>query len=207
MDEMLLERFQCSLIGNANEFGVTLTGENIGALTKYYALLARWNERLHLVAPCEPEEFAQRHVLESLVLLKFLPDTSQVIDVGSGGGLPIIPCLLVRAELRATLVESSQKKSVFLREVISQCRIASRGIVVPKRYEEVDPAKAEFVTSRALDNFLQQVSTLIRWAPDESTLLLFGGPAVREKLDEIVTGYKEFLIPGSEQRFLFEVRK
>jgi len=79
-------------------FDLDLPAETVTRLGDYYSLLTRWNDRLHLVAPCSPEEFATRHVLESLLLLKHLPDGAKVADIGSGAGLPIIPCLLARQD-------------------------------------------------------------------------------------------------------------
>ncbi len=100
----------------------SLPARNLAQLGEYYSLLTRWNDRLHLVAPCSPEEFATRHVLESLLLLKHLPHEAKIADIGSGGGLPIIPCLIARADLEVTMIESSQKKAVFLREALSATR-------------------------------------------------------------------------------------
>src|ERR1043165_3628315 len=111
-----MNRFEQSLVSNMGSFNLDLPSETITRLGEYYSLLTRWNDRLHLVAPCEPEEFAVRHVLESLLLLTHLPQNATVADVGSGGGLPIIPCLIARPDLEATLIESSQKKVIFLRE-------------------------------------------------------------------------------------------
>ena len=112
------ETFSQALRDNAAEFGIQLGADEVARLSNYYELLLKWNDRLHLVAPCSPEEFATRHVLESLMLLPHLPQNARVVDVGSGAGLPIIPCLIVRADLRATLVESSPRKAVFLREAL-----------------------------------------------------------------------------------------
>ena len=53
-----------------------------------------------------------------LVLLKHLPANAKVVEVGAGAGLPIIPCLIVRPDLEAVLIEASKKKSVFLREAL-----------------------------------------------------------------------------------------
>src|SRR3954463_7441964 len=100
------EQFAAALTTQSPDFGVELGIEQVQLLTDYYALVLKWNE-LHLVAPCTPQEFAVRHVLESLTLLKHFSLNASVVDIGSGGGLPIIPCLLVRTDLRATLIESS----------------------------------------------------------------------------------------------------
>ena len=107
---------------NASDFGLELSDAQLTLLADYYELLMKWNARLHLVAPCPPEEFAIRHVLESLWLLRHLSPGADVLDVGSGGGLPIIPCLLIREDLRATLIESSKRKTIFLQIGRASCR-------------------------------------------------------------------------------------
>jgi len=180
-------------------FNLDLPAETVSRLGEYYSLLTRWNDRLHLVAPCTPEEFAIRHVLESLLLLQHLPPGARVADIGSGGGLPIIPCLIARADLQAFLIESSQKKSVFLRE-------ASRSLqatIIAQRFEQVDPPPVDFVTCRALDRFTQILPALFDWAPQGSKLLLFGGEKLREELRKANVNFEALLIPQSEKRFLF----
>lgn len=182
-------------------FNLNLPAETVTQLGKYYSLLTRWNERLHLVAPCTPEEFAVRHVLESLLLLKHLPPNARVADIGSGGGLPIIPCLIARPDLQATLIESSQKKAVFLREASNQLHLNST--IIARPFEQVEPPDVSFVTCRALDQFIQKLRGLIDWAPEGSTLLLFGGDTLRDELDKAGVKFEQFLIPLSERRFLF----
>jgi 16S rRNA (guanine(527)-N(7))-methyltransferase GidB len=196
-------RFTSALQERAGEFGIELSKDTIHALGDYYALLSRWNDRLHLVAPCEPEEFATRHVLESLSLLRFLPADTLFVDVGSGAGLPAIPCLIARQDLSGTMIESSPKKSVFLREAISQLGIAHRGTVIAKRFEDIKPPDIPFVTCRALDQFMTQLPVLMAWPPPSSVLLLFGGDALRLQLESRQAHYTEFLIPLSEKRFIF----
>lgn len=199
-----MNTFEQSLVSNMGSFDVDLSAETIARLGEYYSLLTRWNERLHLVAPCSPGEFATRHVLESLMLLQHLPQNAKIADIGSGAGLPIIPCLLARADLSATLIESSQKKSVFLREALNQLRRPST--IIPKPFEQVDPPHISFVTCRALDQFMNKVALLIKWAPAGTTLLLYGGKKLREQLHKADAKFEESLIPLSEKRFLFSVQ-
>ena len=90
-----------ALQSNQAAFDLELPEETLARLEEYYSLLTRWNDRLHLVAPCSPEEFAVRHVLESLLLLQHLPQNAKIADIGSGGGLPIIPCLIERLGIQA----------------------------------------------------------------------------------------------------------
>jgi 16S rRNA (guanine527-N7)-methyltransferase len=176
-------------------YEVELGADALAQLRSYYSLLIRWNERLHLVAPCSPEEFATRHVLESLLLLKHLPTAAKIADIGSGGGLPIIPCLIARPDLDATLIESSQKKAVFLREALNA--VGRSASIIAKRFEDIEAPDVSFVTCRALDQFIRKIRVLLDWAPDGSTLLLFGG-------ENLLDG-ERYLIPGSERRYLFVV--
>ena len=195
-----LERFEKALLANMALFGVALTAETLAQLGTYYSLLIRWNERLHLVAPCSPEEFATRHVLESLMLLEHLPHGAKIADIGSGGGLPIIPCLVARPDLEATLIESSQKKAVFLREALKET--GRKATIIARRFEDIEAPDLEFVTSRALDQFIAKIPVLLDWAPDGATLLLFGGEGLKSQLN----GYEVFLIPRSEKRYLLKGR-
>ena len=196
MDE--LHRFDQALRSNQSAFDLELSADALSKLGAYFSLLTHWNPRLHLVAPCSPEEFATRHVLESLMLLNHLPQEAKIADIGSGAGLPIIPCLIARPDLHATLLESSQKKSVFLREALNT--VSRQATIIARPFEEVPPPDVSFVTCRALDQFVEKLPRLIQWAPAGSSLLLFGGETVRQKLGKET---REFKVPLSERRFLF----
>jgi 16S rRNA (guanine527-N7)-methyltransferase len=196
-----LDKFKQALRSNKAAFDVELSEETLAQLGEYYSLLTPWNDRLHLVAPCSPEEFAVRHVLESLLLVKHLPENTRVADVGSGGGLPIIPCLIARPDLQATLIESSQKKSIFLREAANRLRLDAT--VIAQRFEDVETPAVSFVTCRALDQFMEKLPALIHWTPHGSRLLLFGGENLREALENLGLNLDAFLIPSSERRFFY----
>ena len=200
-----IPRLKTSLEDQACSYTLQLSAETIARLVDYYTLLSRWNDRLHLVAPSEPEEFATRHILESLLLLRFLPTGASFVDVGSGAGLTAIPCLIARPDLTATMFESSQKKSVFLREAINQLGIGNRATVIAKRFEETKSPDVPFLTCRALDQFMTQLPALMDWAPASCTLLFFGGDELRRQLESRQAHYTEFLIPLSEKRFIFVV--
>src|SRR4051794_29105806 len=100
------DEFTSALESFAPRYGIELNARHLERLRQYYEHVMGWNKRLHLVAPCSPTEFATRHVLESLLAVPFLPAHSRVADIGSGAGLPIIPCSIVRPVLRATLFEA-----------------------------------------------------------------------------------------------------
>lgn len=196
------ETFNQALRDNAAEFGIQLATDDVRRLGTYYELLRKWNDRLHLVAPCPPEEFATRHVLESLMLLPHLPPNARLVDVGSGAGLPIIPCLIVRADLRATLIESSPRKAVFLREALRDVNSREPATLAVARFEQTSAPEADFVTCRALDRFQQFLPALIEWAPAPGTLLLFAGEELRKQIEILLPNAKAELIPASDRRYL-----
>lgn len=202
-----VDEFKEALESNASIYDVELTAEVIGRLARYYKVLSKWNPALHLVAPCSPREFAARHVMESLLLLPHLPHAARVADIGSGAGLPIIPCLIARQDLNATLIESSKKKAVFLREALSLTQTSQSATIVAERFEDVAMPEAGFVTCRALDHFAEMFPRLIQWSPRAGTLLLFGGETLRDQINNAGLSYTELLIPNTERRFLFVVAR
>jgi len=197
------EEFANALQSHAPRFSVSLTADAAARLRDYYQLVTQWNPRLHLVAPCSAEEFAVRHVLESLFALPYLTPGARMLDVGSGAGLPVIPCLVARPDLSATLFESSAKKGVFLREALRRVGAEGQAQVVNERFEKTVAPEAEFVTCRALDRFSEMLPQLIRWAPRRSALLLYGGAGLAESLEVLKLAFTEVHIPASDRRSLF----
>ncbi|HWN09530.1 MAG TPA: 16S rRNA (guanine(527)-N(7))-methyltransferase RsmG [Pyrinomonadaceae bacterium] len=207
-----LKEFRTALEINAAAYGISFDADTLDALSKYYRLLTAWNTRLHLVAPTSPREFAARHILESLMLLDHLPPGAVVADIGSGAGLPIIPCLIARPDLRAVLIEASPKKAVFLNEALREVASSStsmgdaRARVVAKRFEDIPAPQVDHITCRALERFEEMAPTLISWAPASSILLLFGGEGLERRIEAAGVAADRILIPNSERRFLFIVR-
>lgn len=199
--------FAAALMTNAPAFDIELSSETLQLLTTYYQLINVWNPRLHLVAPCSAEEFAQRHILESLLLLPHLPRAARIVDVGSGAGLPIIPCLISRPDLSALLIEAAKRKAIFLLEALGLVGRANSAKVLAERFETMATPDCDFITSRALDRFAQVLPRLIEWAPKQCTLLLFGGDELRKALETLSLNYSRIHVPRSEQRFLFVVER
>lgn len=207
MNKRVTAEFTDALERNASSFGVELSAAAISQLASYYELLLRWNPRLHLVAPCSPVEFATRHVLESLLLAAHLPDNARVGDVGSGAGLPMLPCLVARSDLHAILIESSPKKTVFLREALKHLCLDDRATVVAKRFEDLAPLHADAITSRALDRFSEMLPRLIEWSPPGSALFLFGGDSLLANIKATGLPLESLPVPGSDRRRLLILRR
>lgn len=195
-------KFISAIRFNQASFGLELTDDRIDGLADYYEVVQRHNPVLHLVAPCSAGEFAVRHILESLTLLEFLPRDAGFADVGTGAGLPSIPCLLVRDDLTAVLIESKEKKAGFLYEAAERLGISERAVIVNRQFQEVTEKNFSFVTCRALDKFSEKLPRLLKWS-GQRNLLVFGGNSLAEALRKASLKFEKRLMPLSEQRFLF----
>lgn len=201
------DKFRDTLESEADAYGVSLSAQALAGLSQYYELLNLWNSRVHLVAPCTPQEFGTRHILESLLLLKYLPIGAIVAEVGAGAGLPILPCLIVRPDIRAVLIEASQKKAVFLREALTQTGTSARASVIDERFENLVAPQVGFVSCRALERFDEMLPHLLKWAPAKATLLLSGGKRLAPGIENAGLSFTAELMPHSKERFLFLVSK
>lgn len=125
----------------------SLTVKQIDALEAHYNLLTQWNARLNLTRIESVEEAVRLHYCESMFVgTRLPPEPLRIVDVGSGGGFPGIPIAILRPECAITLVESHQRKGVFLREASRDLKNVS---VVTDRAENL---KGEFdwLVSRAV---------------------------------------------------------
>jgi len=201
----LQRQFIRALESNQEAFGISLSTEKVFNLTKYYELVQKHNEILHLVAPTPPETFAVRHILESLFAEKFLPKNARFADIGTGAGVPSVPCLIARKDLRGFLIESKLKKASFLREVLTECNLEDRAEILDRQFEELEKPDIDFITCRALDKFTEKLPKILKWSKG-GNLLLFGGNNLGENLEKRGVKFERKLIPQSEQRFLFVVK-
>jgi 16S rRNA (guanine(527)-N(7))-methyltransferase RsmG len=100
------------------------SAQHDGILEIYKKELLKWSERVNLVGP-EARENLDAHVDEALVAAEILKPRGEVLDFGSGGGLPAIPMAIVAPEAHFHLVEADQKKWAFLKHVVRECGLSA----------------------------------------------------------------------------------
>ena len=137
---------------------VPLSETQIAQLEQHYDLMIRWNQRVNLTAIRTVEEAVTRHYCESLFVGSQLDlqEGSTLVDVGTGAGFPGIPIAILRPELKISLVESHQRKSVFLREATRQLPTVR---VLATRIESVTES-FDLLLSRAVE-----INTLLPLLP------------------------------------------
>lgn len=126
--------------------------ETIERLKIFETLLLKWNPKINLVSRNSLADMWTRHFVDSIQVFRTVTPKGHWVDLGSGGGFPgAIVSLIAQDEvpdLNVTLVESDQRKSAFLRNVIRET--GSEGTVISKRIEQVEPLNADILSARAL---------------------------------------------------------
>jgi 16S rRNA (guanine527-N7)-methyltransferase len=147
---------------------------------------------MNLTSVKDPAEIVQMHYCESLFLGTQLPPNSlSIVDVGSGAGFPGIPLAILRPDFQVALVESNQRKSVFLRETTRQLPNVR---VIPQRAEQVSEV-FDWAVSRAV-NYCQIQVSLRRLAPNIA--LLAGEDCPGDRFT-----WKKIKLPWGSHRFLW----
>ena len=120
-----------TLATTAAAWGLHLDQRQLDQFATYAAELRRWNERVNLTAISSDPEIAVRHFLDSLrCAVSWGAAPNSLIDVGAGGGFPGLPLKILRPELRLTLVESIEKKAVFLQHIAAELSLEDISIIV-----------------------------------------------------------------------------
>ena len=132
---------------------LNVSRETYDALKAYQRLLEKWTTRINLISKSTREDVWARHICDSVQLMALASKhTAHWVDIGSGGGLPGLVVAILAQEfnpkLRVTLIESDQRKAVFLRTVVRELQL--NATVQAKRIEAVGPLKADVISARAL---------------------------------------------------------
>jgi 16S rRNA (guanine527-N7)-methyltransferase len=145
-------RFREALRSGAKELGLALPEAAEVLLERYADRLLVWNRKVNLTAVTEPAEVAEKHLVDSLLLLPFVAGARTLLDVGAGAGLPGVPLACVRRDLAVTCCDSVAKKVAFVKAVAAELEVDVRAVAVRAEGnpEEEKLPRADAVVSRAL---------------------------------------------------------
>lgn len=101
----------------ADDIGVSLSDSQLAHFDAYAELLVEWNEKMNLTGITDPYGIVVRHFVDSLTAAPLIPKDASLIDVGTGAGFPAIPLAIARPDLQVTLLDSLNKRLVFLDHV------------------------------------------------------------------------------------------
>ena len=173
------------------EFGTRfkVSRETLASLSAYVDLLEKWQYRINLVSSATLPDIWHRHILDSAQLLPHLPvipthQRCQILDIGSGAGFPgLVLAILGAGDVQ--LVESDQRKAVFLQTVIRELGLSAR--VINQRIETLPTIQPDVITARALAALPKLISFIAPQLHDGLTCLFLKGASVDEELTNFQT--------------------
>ena len=163
--------------------------ETLLLLSGYVALLEKWQTRINLVSPATLPDIWHRHILDSAQLTQYLPAVSahqrrQILDIGSGAGFPgLVLAILGAGDVQ--LVESDQRKAVFLQTVIRELCLPAH--VSNQRIEKLPACQPDVITARALAALPKLMSLIAPQLHDDLTCLFLKGASVNQELTNFQT--------------------
>ncbi|RFF29837.1 16S rRNA (guanine(527)-N(7))-methyltransferase RsmG [Wenzhouxiangella sediminis] len=180
--------------------GLTLDDARKDRLLDYLALLSRWNRAYNLTAVDEPAAMVDRHLVDSLSILPWI-DGEQIVDAGTGAGLPGVPLAIACPERHFVLVDSNGKKVRFLRQVRRELGLDNIE-PVHARLEEFAPERApDQVVARALAPLPRLVEQLGHLLAGGATLLAMKGRLEDDECAAVADAYNveriELNVPGA----------
>lgn len=212
LDTSLREMFRADINTAAEQFSIRISESQNALLLDYLELLIKWNKAYNLTAIRDPRDMFIKHLLDSLSVAPFITG-SNILDVGTGPGLPGIPLAILFPQKRFVLLDSNGKKTRFL--VQAKMSLALQNIEIQKiRVESLESSHGfDQIVSRAftaLDNMVNICKHLL--TPDGQFIAMKGLIPEKEialldpnyKISEITP----LKVPGClEQRHLITVRK
>jgi 16S rRNA (guanine527-N7)-methyltransferase len=163
------------------EAAADVFGDALGVAREFAELLATEGVTRGLIGPRETERLWDRHLLNCGVVAELLPDTGQLVDIGTGAGLPGIVLAILRPQLDVVLLESMLRRVAFLQECVESLGIENASVVRGRAEEYSGKVRADVVTARAvarLDRLAGWAAGLLR--PGGEILAIKGESAEEE---------------------------
>ncbi len=199
------------IIPLCQDFGVQISEKQKEQLNLYGNLLLEWNEKINLTAIKEPEDVLFKHFYDCILFFKnsHLPENSSIIDVGTGAGFPGMIIKIIRPDVEVTLLDSLNKRLVFLNDVIEKLGL-EKIKTVHSRAEDAGKNKAmreqfDFATARAVASLpvlLEYCTPLIKSGGE---FISMKGPSVYEEADACKNAIK--VLNLSEPKIICETLK
>jgi len=197
------------LVTGLADLGVSATERQIDLLLAFVRLIEKWNKTYNLTAIRNREEMLRLHILDSLAVLPFISGEN-IIDVGTGAGLPGIPLAIFMPDVQFTLLDSNAKKTRFVQQAVLELKLENVE-VVHSRVEQLKRAgEFDAVLSRAfasLHDIMQWTDYLLQ---AEGVLIAMKGQKPVTELEQLERVYsvESIVVPGIDaERCVVRINK
>lgn len=184
---MNFEVFYEKLQALTNQIEIALTEEQVRQFYDYMNLLLEWNEKINLTAITEPEEIILKHFVDSMTIAPYLKKCKNFVDVGTGAGFPGIPIKILMPDIKITLVDSLQKRILFLQNVIEKLNLTQIETIHARAEEFGKNIKFresfDIATSRAVANLSVLSEYLIPLVKLNGKCICMKGAQVKDEVE------------------------
>lgn len=164
------------------------TAESAEQFAAFLKLLQQFNKAMNLIGPMSDDEVVETLFVDSIAPASLAPPNATVLDVGTGAGFPGIPLALLYPQVAFTLVEPRQKRTQFLEIAVNRLGLENVE-VVRARIEDVEPARFDWVISKAFRNPDVWLEIATNWVSEEGVIVaLYSAdhrPAMLQKASEL----------------------
>ena len=210
MKEPLRQQLEFGL----KQMGLHYSVETQQKLVHYIQLIARWNKTFNLTAIRDVEEMVSKHLLDSLVVQPYLESTL-ILDVGSGAGLPGIPFAITSPDKKFVLIDSNGKKTRFLVQAKIDLKLDNVE-VIHQRVEDFQPMEEghriyfDVITARAYAATDEILKTTAHLQDEATSILVMQGKLDRQLKSEqyqLVSSYSLDVYGLDAERHLLEIKR
>ncbi|MDD3139111.1 MAG: 16S rRNA (guanine(527)-N(7))-methyltransferase RsmG [Lachnospiraceae bacterium] len=225
MEDIDIENYDCKdFISHLKEWNIVLSELQIRQFITYYELLVEWNKAINLTTITDFQEVLTKHFLDSVSLIKAidLNNVWRIMDIGTGAGFPGIPLKIIFPQLKITLLDSLNKRILFLDEVIATLSLTDIDTVHGRAEDFAKPGKLreqyDICVSRAVANMTTLSEYCLPFVKTGGLFISYKSEKVVEEMETAKKGIYllggkienqiEFNLPGSDiYRNLFIIEK
>jgi len=163
--------------------------------------LEKWNRRVNLTAVRDPAEMVTAHILDSLVARPFL-EGQDILDIGTGPGLPGLPLAIAEPDRRFTLVDSNNKKIMFVQHAAGLLGLGNVAVVKARGEDYAPGQRFDTVIARALAALPRLVEIAGHLVGEGGVFVALKGRYPAEELEELAAPWSheivQLAVPGLE---------
>ena len=201
------------LLEGLKSLPLSLSNEQVDKMIAYLALLSKWNSVYNLTSVRDPKEMVRQHLLDSLSAAHAFKEAKNVLDVGSGGGLPGMILAITYPQLRISMIDTVSKKTAFLTQAKTELGLSNVTVYTGRVEALVVEQKFDVITSRAFSELCNFVNWSGHLLADRGQFLAMKGIAPNQEIERLPAGWEmtqieSLSVPGLDvERHLIYIKK